>query len=187
MQLLPHQLYIAHQIGQRVAPRVLLADEVGLGKTIEAGLIIHQQLRLQRAQRVLIIVPDSLIHQWFVELLRRFNLSFSIIDLEKYQAASATATENPFDSAQCFLCPLSALTASQEMAQAAQDSHWDLLVVDEAHHLKWQVEQSSPEYEVVAALSRLSQGVLLLTATPEQLGMAGHFARLQLLDRSLIW
>ena len=182
VQLLPHQLYIAHQIGQRVAPRVLLADEVGLGKTIEAGLIIHQQLRLQRAQRVLIIVPDSLIHQWFVELLRRFNLTFSIIDLEKYQAASTAETENPFDSAQCFLCPLSALTASQEMAQAAQDSHWDLLVVDEAHHLKWQVEQSSPEYEVVATLSRLSQGVLLLTATPEQLGMAGHFARLQLLD-----
>ena len=58
----------------------MLADEVGLGKTIEAGLILHQQLLLERAQRVLIVVPESLMHQWLVEMLRRFNLMFSIYD-----------------------------------------------------------------------------------------------------------
>ncbi|HEX5359572.1 MAG TPA: RNA polymerase-associated protein RapA, partial [Fluviicoccus sp.] len=58
--LIPHQFYIAHEVAQRMAPRVLLADEVGLGKTIEAGLIIHQQLLTGRAQRVLVLVPDSL-------------------------------------------------------------------------------------------------------------------------------
>ncbi|MGC6627730.1 SNF2-related protein, partial [Escherichia coli] len=65
--LIPHQLYIANEVGKRHNPRVLLADEVGLGKTIEAGMIIHQQLMDGRAERVLIIVPESLQHQWLVE------------------------------------------------------------------------------------------------------------------------
>ncbi|MEE9332122.1 MAG: SNF2-related protein, partial [Methylophilaceae bacterium] len=74
IQALPHQLYIAHQVAQRHAPRVLLADEVGLGKTIEAGLILHQQLLTERVNRCLIVVPETLVHQWLVEMLRRFNL-----------------------------------------------------------------------------------------------------------------
>jgi ATP-dependent helicase HepA len=85
VSLIPHQLYIAEEVGSRFAPRVLLADEVGLGKTIEAGLIIHQQLVTGRAQRILIIVPESLMHQWLVEMLRRFNLHFSIFDQERCQ------------------------------------------------------------------------------------------------------
>ena len=76
--LIPHQLHIAHEVGQRHAPRVLLADEVGLGKTIEAGMIIHQQLLAGRAERVLIVVPETLQHQWLVEMMRRFNLYFAV-------------------------------------------------------------------------------------------------------------
>ncbi len=78
--LLPHQIYIAAEVSSRYAPRVLLADEVGLGKTIEAGLILHQQLHTGRASRVLIVVPTPLLHQWLVEMLRRFNLRFAIFD-----------------------------------------------------------------------------------------------------------
>jgi len=80
IDLIPHQLFIAEEITGRLAPRVLLADEVGLGKTIEACLIIHRLILNGRANRILIIVPDSLIHQWFVELYRRFNLWFLIFD-----------------------------------------------------------------------------------------------------------
>ena len=83
--LIPHQLYIAQEVGQRYAPRVLLADEVGLGKTIEAGLILHQQVISGRASRILIVVPESLQHQWLVEMLRRFNLHFAIFDQETLQ------------------------------------------------------------------------------------------------------
>ena len=70
VQLTPHQMYIAQTVGSRFAPRVMLADEVGLGETIEAGLILHQQPHTGLAQRALIIVPDALCHQWLVEMLR---------------------------------------------------------------------------------------------------------------------
>ena len=76
--LIPHQLHIAQEVGNRVNPRVLLADEVGLGKTIEAGMILQNQLFAEKVQRVLIIVPETLQHQWLVEMLRRFNLHFSL-------------------------------------------------------------------------------------------------------------
>jgi ATP-dependent helicase HepA len=80
IDLIPHQLYIASEVAGRLAPRVLLADEVGLGKTIEACLILHRLILTSRAERALILVPESLVHQWFVELLRRFNLWFHIFD-----------------------------------------------------------------------------------------------------------
>ena len=78
--LLSHQVYVASEVGNRFAPRVLLADEVGLGKTIEAGLILTQQILRGRVQRCFVAVPDPLLHQWLVEMLRRFNLQFAIYD-----------------------------------------------------------------------------------------------------------
>jgi len=182
VQLLPHQIYIAHQVANRHAPRVLLADEVGLGKTIEAGLIIHQQLITARANRVLIVVPDSLVHQWLVEMLRRFNLQFTIMDAERHQALLEAGEENPFESAQLILCSLSMLTTQAAIFEDARMAQWDLMIVDEAHHLQWDEQQASPEYLTVEGLAREVAGLLLLTATPEQLGVESHFARLRLLD-----
>jgi len=181
VSLVPHQLFIAHEVSTRSAPRVLLADEVGLGKTIEAGLIIHQQLLLGRAQRILILVPETLQHQWLVEMLRRFNLRFSIFNEERC-AAFDEEDENPFQTEQLVLCSIEFLQQSAKRNAQALAGQWDTLVVDEAHHLQWQPDQASPEYQTVEALSRTTPGVLLLTATPEQLGAAGHFARLRLLD-----
>ena len=183
IELIPHQLYIASEVVSRQAPRVLLADEVGLGKTIEACLIIHRLLLVGRAQRVLILVPDSLVHQWFVELLRRFNLWFHIFDEERCRAIErADAEANPFLEGQLVLCSMHLFTGNERRAEQALAAGWDILVVDEAHHLHWSPEAVSPEYALVEALGRKTPGLLLLTATPEQLGMAGHFARLRLLD-----
>lgn len=180
VDLIPHQLYIAHQVAQRYAPRVLLADEVGLGKTIEAGLIVHQQLITHRASRVLIVVPKSLTHQWFVEMYRRFNLHFSIFDQQRINESAGSSTDNPFSSQQLILCSRDFLFSEQ--AQSILDVEWDLLVVDEAHHLDWQEGVASPEYEKIEVIAGRSKGLLLLTATPEQLGQEGHFGRLRLLD-----
>jgi len=200
--LIPHQLYIANEVANRYAPRVLLADEVGLGKTIEAGMIIHQQLLTERAKRVLIVVPESLIHQWLVEMLRRFNLHFSIFDEARCQAIAGYHSEdeahldaeiddpmsddnidtNPFNSEQLVLCSLEFMVEQPDHFQEALGAEWDLLVVDEAHHLEWSPQQSSIEYQCIEQLAAITKGVLLLTATPEQLGKASHFARLRLLD-----
>jgi len=179
VSLIPHQLYIADEVGCRFAPRVLLADEVGLGKTIEAGLIIHQQLVTNRAQRILIVVPESLTHQWLVEMLRRFNLHFSIFDESRCQESDA---ENPFSDEQLVLVNLGFITNNPEWYEAIAEEEWDLLVVDEAHHLNWSTQEASTEYLCIEQLAERIPGVLLLTATPDQLGHESHFARLRLLD-----
>ncbi len=179
--LIPHQLFIAHEVGRRYAPRVLLADEVGLGKTIEAGMIIHQQVLSGRAERVLIVVPETLQHQWLVEMMRRFNLHFSIFDEERCVEAYADS-ENPFDTAQFVLCSLDFIRKSKRRFEQVVEADWDLLVVDEAHHLEWNQTKPSREYQVIEAIAEETPGVLLLTATPEQLGHESHFARLRLLD-----
>ncbi len=177
--LLSHQMYIAAEVGQRFAPRVLLADEVGLGKTIEAGLILSQQLLTGRAARVLVIVPDALIHQWLVEMLRRFNLRFSLFDESRLSEGEEGGS---FDAEQLIITPSSLFAQNANARALALDADWDLVVVDEAHHLSWSNSDESHLYDFVAALSKLSKGLLLLTATPEQAGVESHFARLQLLD-----
>jgi ATP-dependent helicase HepA len=182
IELLPHQFFIASEVSRRPVPRVLLADETGLGKTIEAGLILDRMILTGRASRVLVVVPDSLIHQWLVELRRRFNLRFAIYDEDR--CASIEESEpgsNPFSDEQLILAPLSLVTSDKRALQAAE-AGWDLLVVDEAHHLEWSPTGASRSYTAIERIAEHATGLLLLTATPEQLGEAGHFARLRLLD-----
>lgn len=175
-QLLPHQLYIAYTVADRFQPRVLLADEVGLGKTIEAGMILQRRLLTGRSQRALISVPDSLCHQWLVELKRRLALNFSLFDVERCTALR-DEHENAFLAEQLILVPQSLLDDTQLLAELTR-AEFDLLIVDEAHRL----EPSSAQFDQLQQLTRAIGSVLLLTATPEQAGMQAHFARLQLLD-----
>ncbi|MES2823848.1 MAG: RNA polymerase-associated protein RapA [Pseudomonadota bacterium] len=204
VQLLPHQLYIANEVAQRHEPRVLLADEVGLGKTIEAGLILHQQLMSGRVKRALIVVPTSLQHQWLVEMLRRFNLAFTLLDEVRCQAlmgldsfeesidyvddfnddtqVAEAESDNPFETAQLILCSLDFITDNPQRYAQALAAEWDLLLVDEAHHLQWSEKSVSTAYQCIEGLAKVAKGLLLLTATPEQLGLESHFARLRLLD-----
>ncbi len=190
IDLIPHQLYIAHQVAQRYAPRVLLADEVGLGKTIEAGMILHHQIFTGQAKRVLILVPETLQHQWLVEMLRRFNLFFALFDEERINAiiqenkteGESNLSLNPFEMEQQIICSLNTLTEHAEFQSQLLSAEWDLVVVDEAHHLAWSEEAVSDDYALVEKISKVSKGLLLLTATPEQIGIESHFARLRLLD-----
>jgi ATP-dependent helicase HepA len=183
ISLIPHQLYLAHEVAGRHAPRVMLSDEVGLGKTIEACLILHRLLLSGRAGRILVLVPESLVHQWFVEMLRRFNVWLHIFDEDRCAAIEAGETgANPFLDDQLVLTSIDFLARDPRRAGQAVASGWDVLVVDEAHHLEWSERVPSREYQIVEELSRQSAGLLLLTATPEQLGIESHFARLRLLD-----
>ena len=193
--LIPHQLYIAHEAANRSAPRIMLADEVGLGKTIEAGLILHHRLLNGLSKRVLIIVPESLVHQWLVEMLRRFNLRFSVFDEarcandpdldsmdEPHEQDDEDKDYNPFLTEQLILCSQGLFSSYPKRQKQALDAGWDMIVVDEAHHLEWSEASASPEYQFVEALGLQTPSLILLTATPEQLGKESHFARLRLLD-----
>lgn len=183
IDLIPHQLYIAHEVSKRYAPRVLLSDQVGLGKTIEACLILHRLLLSGRISRVIILVPESLVHQWFVEVLRRFNMWFNIFDEPRCASLDDSAPDgNPFLDNQLIICSTEFLAGSAKRTRQALSASWDMLVVDEAHNLEWSVDNVSPEYGLVEQLSKVAKGLLLLTATPEQLGIDSHFARLRLLD-----
>jgi ATP-dependent helicase HepA len=183
VDLLPHQLGVVATCMEREHPRALLADEAGLGKTIEAGMLMARMLATGRAARVLILLPDALVVQWFVELRRRFQLEFAILDEERCNAvATADPAGNPFEAEQLVIVSLAWLAADPQRTAQAVEAGWDLLVVDEAHHLEWTPEAASPEYLAVEALAAISPSVVLLTATPEQLGRRAHFARLRLLD-----
>ena len=180
VDLIPHQFYIASEVSNRHIPRVLLADETGLGKTIEACLIIHRLLLCERIGRVLILLPESLIHQWFVELYRRFNLVFRIVDHEHCRSwEEAHLKGNPFEDDQLILCSLDFAVLHKKRQHQIIDASWDMVVVDEAHHL------AREKGDALGFLSRLGDertGMLLLSATPEQLGRESHFALLRLLD-----
>jgi ATP-dependent helicase HepA len=176
VELIPHQLYIADEVSGRYAPRVMLADEVGLGKTIEAGLILQHQIVSGLVQRVLIITPEPLINQWMVEMLRRFNLHFTILDAARCQALDDGTPLNPFLTSQLVLTSYDLLSQHSQWARAATEAGWDMCIVDEAHRAD--LSSDNP----LQRLGQITKGLLLLTATPEQLGLQRHFYLLQLLD-----
>ncbi|MGE3608710.1 MAG: RNA polymerase-associated protein RapA [Bacteriovoracaceae bacterium] len=178
LSLIPHQMYVASEVAKRSRPRVLLADEVGLGKTIEAGLILHHLILTGRVERAIILVPDSLVYQWFVEMLRKFQMTFTTINHD----SKLEIGDHPFEEGQLFVASLKYLMKEDWLMNQVMDSKWDLVVVDEAHQLRWAPDNSSPEYDFVAALAKDTPGMLLLSGTPEILGLAGHYARLHLLD-----
>ena len=183
IDLIPHQLYIAHAAAMRIAPRLLLADEVGLGKTIEACLILHRLLLTGRIARVLILVPEVLLHQWLVELMRRFNIHARIYDETRCDAIEESSpSQNPFLDEQLVLAPTSLFKTHGARRDQALAAGWDFLIVDEAHHLSRGDQEPGSLYRFVDSLAAIVPSVLLLTATPGELGPEHHFARLRILD-----
>ncbi len=180
VDLIKHQFYIADEVSSRHMPRVLLSDETGLGKTIEAGLILHRLLLSERISRVLILVPESLVHQWFVELYRRFNLVFSLFNSDFFQGHVQQDSKNinPFLEAQTGICSINRLVSSAEQKNQVIEAGWDMLVIDEAHH----IEEKKDIYSFVKQLSQKVKSMMLLSATPEKPGLKGYFSCLKLLD-----
>jgi ATP-dependent helicase HepA len=180
VELIAHQFAIAAEVSSRRFPRVLLADETGLGKTIEAGLIVHRLTTTGRVGRVLIVVPDALVVQWYVEMARRFNLRFRILD-----DAAVTAQPGAPDGDARFaddplcLCGFAFLTGAPSVVRRQlMAGGWDMVVVDEAHRMR----PGDDLFRQVQGLADTVRRLILITATPGQLSARSHFARLQLLD-----
>lgn len=178
IELFPHQLHVARQAVASDPVRWLLADEVGLGKTIEACLILSALIRTGRTKRALIVAPESLVVQWLGELYRKFHQIFVILDAERIESVSRDygAGVNPFEVHPYAVVAHEALLAQPHLQRFAEAAGLDLIVVDEAHRL---VESTTGA--ALTPLIRVAQHVLLLTATPLQADRAGFFQLLELL------
>ncbi len=179
VELIPHQFFIANEVSSRFIPRVLLSDDTGLGKTIEACLVLHRLIHSERINRVLIIVPESLVNQWFVELYRRFNLIFRIFDEAHCNNIEQSQKDaNPFNDDQLGICSLEFYINNTKRREQIINASWDMLVIDEAHHL----DDTKDSFKMIEPLCKRTEGLMLLTATPEQAGLTSHFNNLRLID-----
>jgi len=184
--LYPHQAYTVDYVLSRFPHRAVLADEVGLGKTIEAGAIIKRLISSGKVERVLILAPKNLTRQWLEEMWERFGLRFWLFDNIRRAFVSADGDlrpvsddENPFDIGGIDLVVASwhYVRGSRKRSPEVLNSRkfFDLLVIDEAHHARRKRYIASQEtettrlYELVSELSVTSPNILLLTATPVQL------------------
>jgi len=177
VELIPHQFFIADKVTSRYIPRVLLSDETGLGKTIEACLILHKLLMTGRVKRVLVVVPESLVHQWFIELYRKFNLSFMIFNEDYCLSLEQGGATNPFFEHQLGIFSMDFLKSKKRQTQVLE-AQWDMVIIDEAHH----ITDDEQNYRFIKGLAGKVFGLMLLTATPEQMGVKNHFLHLKLLD-----
>jgi len=168
---LPHQIETVRTVLRRFRGRVLLADEVGLGKTIEACLLLREYLLRGLAKRVLILVPTPLVSQWQEELASKFHLEFSIPP----RTREADRPEY-WQRAERVLVSL-AFAKSRKRAESVTAVPWDLVIVDEAHHCK---NRATQNWQLVNALKR--RHLFLLSATPVQNNLLELYNLLTLLE-----
>ena len=185
--MIPHQYYLCQRAcDSSTLPRLMLSDEVGLGKTIEAGMIWHALKARGRLTRTLIIVPETLKHQWLIEMKRRFNHLFTLVDEGYIKGLFVNDDDddrpNPFCIANDIICSIDFLIKQPALIEDLLKTNWDMVIIDEAHHLVCEDGFTSHEYLLANAVIQRSKGVLLLTGTPLQFHPESQFNRLKMLD-----
>ncbi|MFW9828359.1 MAG: SNF2-related protein [Candidatus Thorarchaeota archaeon] len=182
LTLMPHQINVTHRLSEAFFPRIILADEVGLGKTIEAGIYIKEMMARDLAERILIVVPASLVKQWQFEMQNKFNLNFTIYDGKKVRELKHKGSykhpemlQNPFYYDNLIICSLQ-FARNKKYIELLSSISWDIVIFDEAHHLRRYLINSMTgnyretlNFELARNLSLNSESMLLLTATPLQL------------------
>jgi ATP-dependent helicase HepA len=191
IRLFPHQLYVAERATATDPVRWLLADEVGLGKTIEACLILNHLVHTgsstrsgRGVERCLVVVPEALTVQWLGELWRKYHHVFTLLDGPRLAdvARDFGADFNPFDVHRRVVIALETLTERPELTAQAVSAGIDLLVVDEAQRIRRpRGHPGDPRYRAIAPIAALGRHVLLLSATPLEDDAHGFFRLLQLL------
>jgi len=182
LSIMPHQVNVAHRLAEEYFSRIILADEVGLGKTIEAGIYIKEMMARNLAERILIIVPASLVIQWKWEMENKFNINFTIYDGKKIKELKrkgsyrhAEILHNPFYYDNLIICSLQ-FARNKKYIELLSNITWDIVIFDEAHHLRRYLTnlksgsyRETLNYDLAKKISLNSESLLLLTATPLQL------------------
>ncbi len=184
IHLFPHQLHAAERATRTDPTRWLLADEVGLGKTVEACLILNHLVRTGRAERALVIAPETLTVQWLGELWRKYHQVFVLFDDKRLADVEKDygAGFNPFLAYRHTVVGLQFLQEHPRLTEQAVEAGLDLVIVDEAHHLRRVPgHPGNAAYRAVAPLAGLGRHLLLLTATPLEEDAFGFFRLLELL------
>ena len=184
VQWLPHQVDVASRAIDQEKVRLLLADEVGLGKTVEAALIYAGLRHEGRANRVVRLNTECLGIQWLGEMFRKTHELLVLLDEERIEDTLRDyAGMNPFEAHQRVVASIDRVARDEILAESAAEASWDLVIVDEAHHLRWRPDgESNPSYRLVQNLAARSTHLLLLTATPMALDPAEYHALLRLLE-----
>lgn len=196
---LPHQLYALNRAMSSPRVRYLLADEVGLGKTIEAGLILRELKLRGMARRILVVAPKGLVRQWQAEMRLHFGETFHFVEPAQLAAYRhwRSEEENLWRTQDQVICSLDSVkplegrrgwnaeqlaSYNRERFEDLVSAQWDLVIIDESHRMGGSTEQVA-RYKLGAALAEASPYLLLLSATPHQ-GKTDQFMRLmQLIDR----
>jgi len=195
---LPHQLYALNRALSGSSIRYLLADEVGLGKTIEAGLIIRELKTRGLVKRTLVVCPKGLVTQWHIEMKQKFNEKFNIILPGDYDTIRRlNDTSNVYEGFDQVISPMDSIKPLEKRAgwdeerinkynseriEAIVNGGWDLIIIDEAHRVAGSTGEVA-RHRMASLLSKASPYLLLLTATPHS-GKTEPFLRLvRLLDQ----
>ena len=165
---LPHQITAVYEsMLPRQPLRYVLADDPGAGKTIMAGLFIRELLMRADAKRILIVAPGSLVEQWQDEMFEKFGLSFTLFSREQVEQSRGG---NPFDDIDLMVARVDQLSRNEDLQEKLQLSHWDLIVVDEAHKLSASYfgnkVNKTKRFQLGELLGSITRHFLLMTATP---------------------
>ncbi len=188
-RILAHQVESTHRIVNALNYRFLIADEVGLGKTIEAGLVIKELCYRFGYEKILIVCPASLQMQWQHEMMNKFNESFSIIDRKQLRqlekAARQDGIENPWQLVQKSICSMDFIK-NEKFREQLQHVQWDAVIVDEAHRLRRDGNRTTRAYAVGEILAANSRALLFLSATPFRGKLEELYFLVRLLDKNLL-
>jgi superfamily II DNA or RNA helicase len=196
LSLMPHQINVAHRLSEEYFPRIILADEVGLGKTIEAGIYIKEMMARNLAERILIVVPATLVKQWQFEMQNKFNIEFTIYDGKKIKELKKSGThrsaeqlQNPFYYDNLIICSLQ-FARNRKYINLLSQISWDIVVFDESHHLRrYLINATTGNYretlnfDLARNLSLTTESLLLLSATPLQLHSFELYSLIELIQR----
>ncbi|WP_088889962.1 SNF2-related protein [Leptolyngbya ohadii] len=190
-----HQLKILRRVAQSFPCNTLIADEVGLGKTIETGLILRYLILSQRVKRVLVLAPASVQPQWHDELREKFNLHFWSYSqgelLDPYKQTIPLA-DNPWNTQNLILASSHLIRRKDRMQELLESEPWDLVVLDEAHHARRKSPQNRKDtpnrlLELMRQLRSKTKALILLSATPMQIDPIEVFDLLSLLGLKGHW
>ncbi len=165
VQLLPHQLWVCRQVTRTWPTRWLVADDVGLGKTVEAGLILEPLLTSGRVRRVLVLAPARLVQQWRARLKTMFD-----IRLQEYAADLDRGRINFWETSQQVVASFHTLRMKGARERLLTAEPWDLIIVDEAHHFQAQERTTTLTFSLLQALEDAGKikSLVLFTGTPHR-------------------